>query len=250
MLSRVRGYYELQHNEDTELPRFLAGSARKALEVKPPFKEYVFIEEKKNSYDELKKLTEEFPNHNIECRNANANEYLTDLCREREWRTNRALVFLDPWGMQVEWKTIEAIAATKAIDLWLLFPIGMGVNRLLKNDGEIAPSERRKLDLVFGEADWFDKFYQLARQRSLFKEEDELEKIDDILAEIEQYFLKRLESAFATVAKNPLPLRNSKNSLMYLLCFAAGNPNAPKALKIAQEILEGVRNASQLTLPI
>ena len=47
------GYYELQHNEDTELPRFLAGSARKALEVKPPFKEYVFIEEKKNSYDEL-----------------------------------------------------------------------------------------------------------------------------------------------------------------------------------------------------
>ena len=244
------GYRELQHNEDTELPHFLAGSARKVLEVKPPFKEYVFIEEKKDSYAELKKLAEEFPNHNIECRKANANEYLVDLCRQREWITNRALVFLDPYGMQVEWKTIEVIARTKAIDLWLLFPIGIGVNRLLKNDGEIAPSERRKLDLIFGEADWFDKFYQLAQQSSLFSEGDEWEKRDDILAEITQYFLKRLESVFATVAKNPLPLRNSRNSLMYLLCFAAGNPNAPRALKIAQEILEGVRNTAQQTLPI
>ena len=244
------GYRELQYSEDSELPRFLAGSARKALEVKPPFKEYVFIEEKEDSYTELKKLTEEFQNYNIECSNANANEYLTGFCQEREWRTNRALVFLDPYGMQVEWKTIKAIAETKAIDLWLLFPIGIGINRLLKNDGEIAPSERRKLDLIFGETDWFDKFYQLARQSSLFGEGDEWEKRDDILAEIEQYFLKRLESVFATVAKNPLPLRNSKNSLMYLLCFAAGNPNAPNALKIAQEILEGVRNTAQQTLPI
>lgn len=244
------GYRELKNSEDIEIPSFLAGSARKALEVRPPFKEYIFIEEEKNSYIELKNLTNEFPNHNIECINANANQYLTNLCREREWRSNRALVFLDPYGMQVEWRTIESIAKTQAIDLWLLFPIGMGVNRLLRNDGKIQPSERETLDQFFGRDDWFDEFYQLARQGSLFNEKDGLEKRDSILMEIEQYFLKCLESVFSTVADNPLPLRNSKNSLMYLLCFAAGNPNAPKALKIAQEILEGVRNTSQLTLPI
>lgn len=92
-------------------------------------------------------------------------------------------------------------------------------------------------------------YYQLARQGSLFNDEDEVEKRDDILAEIEHYFLKRLESVFARVAENPLPLRNSKNSLMYLLCFAAGNPNAPKALQIAEDILEKMRTP-QLTLPI
>lgn len=243
------GYRELKHNEDIEIPRFLAGSARKALEVRPPFREYVFIEEDKDSYAELKNLADEFPNHNIECINANANQSLTDLCQEREWRTNRALVFLDPYGMAVEWTTIELIARTQAIDLWILFPIGMGVNRLLKNDGRIPMSHRRKLDQFFGRHDWFDEFYQLARQGSLFNEEDELEKRDDILAEIEQYFLECLESAFAMVAKNPLPLRNSKNSLMYLLCFAAGNPNAPRALEIAEDILEKMRTP-QLTLPI
>ncbi len=41
------------------------------------------------------------------------------------------MVFLDPYGMQVEWSTIEALAATKAIDLWYLFPLGVGVARLL-----------------------------------------------------------------------------------------------------------------------
>ena len=244
------GYRELKDNEDVEIPRFLAGSARKALEVKPPFREYIFIEEDKDSYTELKNLTNEFPNHNIACINANANQYLTDLCREREWQTNRALVFLDPYGMQVEWRTIASIAKTRAIDLWLLFPIGMGISRLLRNDGKIQPSERQTLDQFFGRDDWFDEFYQLARQGSLFNEGDELEKRDDILEEIKQYFLKCLESVFAMVANNPLPLRNSKNSLMYLLCFAASNPNAPKALEIAEDILEKMQNTLQLTLPI
>ena len=244
------GYRELKRDEGLEIPRFLAGSARKALETTPPFREYIFIEEDKDSYTELKNLTDEFPNYNIECTRANANQYLINLCRATEWLTNRALVFLDPYGMQVEWQTIESIAKTRAIDLWLLFPIGMGVNRLLRNDGKIPLAERQTLDEFFGRDDWFDEFYQLARQRSLFDEEDELEKRDNILAEIEQYFLKCLESVFAMVAKNPLPLRNSKNSLMYLLCFAAGNPNAPKALKIAEDILEKMRNPSQPTLPI
>ena len=170
------GYRELEHNEDIEIPSFLAGSARKALEVKPPFREYVFIEEDKDSYINLKNLASEFPNHNIECFNKNANQYLTDLCQEREWQTNRALVFLDPYGMQIEWQTIESIARTRAIDLWLLFPIGMGINRLLRKDGKILPSERQTLDQFFGRDDWFDEFYQLARQGSLFNEEDEWKK--------------------------------------------------------------------------
>lgn len=44
-------------------------------------------------------------------------------------------------------------------------------------------------------------------------------------------------------------MRNSKNVPLYLLCFAAGNPRGgPIAVKIAQDILEGMQNPSQLTL--
>lgn len=232
------GHRELKRESDTAIRRFLAGSARRALEVEPPFKEYVFIEDNKASCAELRKLTREFPNRNIKCINMDANKYLADFCQKREWRTNRALVFLDPYGMQVEWKTIELIARTQAIDLWLLFPIGMSVNRKLKNDAEIGPSERQKLDMLFGGPDWFDEFYQIKPQLQLFSEEEVMEKKDNIFAAIEEYFMARLQSIFTKVADNPLPLRNSKNSLMYQLYFAAGNPKgASTAVKIAQHIL-------------
>ena len=62
-------------------------------------------------------------------------------------------MFLDPYGMQVRWDTIEAIAETKAIDLWLLFPLGVAVNRMLKNDGNINESWAEKLDIIFGTRD-------------------------------------------------------------------------------------------------
>ncbi len=53
-------------------------------------------------------------------------------------------------------------------------------------------------------------------------------------------FLKRLETVFPHVAKRPLPLFNSANCPLYLLCFAAGNPGSggKTGLKIAQDILK------------
>ncbi len=39
---------------------------------------------------------------------------LQAFCAKRNWKKCRAVVFLDPFGNQVEWKTIEAIARTKS----------------------------------------------------------------------------------------------------------------------------------------
>ncbi len=257
------GYRDMENDEDTEelmFPDLVApevvsfhdGSARNALEVEPPFMKYVFIEKNTNRYAELEELKKEFllkaefSEDMIECRREDANEYLKNLCG-KNWKNHRALVFLDPYGMQVDWKTIESIAGTQAIDLWILFPLGT-VNRLLKRNGEIRSSLRERLDLFFGEPDWYEVFYQLAEQISLFDEE-QWQKTGDIFTTIEQYFIERLQGIFNGVAANPLLLRNSKNVPLYLLCFAAGNPKgAPIAVKIAQEILEGMQNPSQLTL--
>jgi hypothetical protein len=44
---------------------------------------------------------------------------------------------------------------------------------------------------------------------------------------------------FEGVARNPLLLVNSKNTPLYLLCFAAANKKGAKtAIKIAQDILK------------
>jgi len=226
---------------EQEIQDFLDGSARIALQVQPRFQKYIFIEKDNNRFADLQKLKVEFPllQDDIELVQSDANMYLKDLCLNRNWKSHRAVLFLDPYGMEVDWDTITAIAKTKAIDLWLLFPLGVAVNRLLKRDGNIDTILRSKLDRFFGTADWYDVFYQTLPTETLFGQETVTRKISDFKS-IAQYFVERLQTVFkeGRVANNPLPLYNSRNNPLYLLCFASGNPRgAPTAVKIAQHIL-------------
>lgn len=222
---------------EQEVQRFLDGSARIALQVQPKFQNYILIEKDDNRFAELQKLKVEFPSDDIELIQSDANEYLNDLCG-KDWRRHRAVLFLDPYGMEVEWQTVTAIANTQAIDLWILFPLGIAVNRLLKRDGDVDTIVRHKLDRFFGTTNWYDTFYEIASSPTLFGEEMVVQKISDFQS-IAQYFVQRLQTVFTGVANNPLPLYNSKNNPLYLLCFAAGNPKgAPIAVNIAQNILE------------
>jgi three-Cys-motif partner protein len=54
-----------------------------------------------------------------------------------DWKHYRAVVFLDPFGMQVPWSTIEKLAATKSVEVIVNFPLGMAVHRLLTKTGDI-----------------------------------------------------------------------------------------------------------------
>jgi three-Cys-motif partner protein len=223
--------------EDSQ--EFIAGSARIALQVNPRFNKYIFIELNSKRVAQLEKLKEEFPDlaQDISIVPSEANAFLKDLCLNRNWSLRRAVLFLDPYGMQVTWDTIEAIAKTQAIDMWLLFPLGVAVNRMVTKDGKISDSWRRKLDMMFGDTDWYEAFYRPKVTPRLFEEEATLEKAVNFDS-IGEYFVRRLETVFAGVAQNPRPLFNSRNNPLYLLCFASGNPRGAKtAIKIAQDIL-------------
>ena len=222
-----------------EVQEFLDGSARIALQVQPRFQKYILIEKDENRLAELQKLKDEFPSDDIELIQSDANEYLKGLCHKNWIRhQRRAVLFLDPYGMEVEWHTMVAIANTQAIDLWILFPLGIAVNRLLKRDGDVDTAVRHKLDRFFGTTDWYDTFYETVSSPTLFGEEMVVRKTSDFQS-IARYFVERLQTVFTRVANNPLPLYNSKNNPLYLLCFAAGNPRgAPTAVKIAQDILK------------
>jgi three-Cys-motif partner protein len=84
--------------------------------------------------------------------------------------------------VQVEWQTIEAVARAQAIDLWILFPLGVGVNRLLTRSGDIPESWRRRLDLLLGTTDWYDEFYKVERTQTLFGETERLVKATMLVA--------------------------------------------------------------------
>jgi three-Cys-motif partner protein len=217
----------------------LDGSARLALQIEPPFDAYVFIEQSGARCRALEELRTEFPAlaDRIDVRQGEANAVIQALC-QKSWRTTRAVMFLDPYGMQVEWATLEAIAGTRAIDLWVLFPLGIGVGRLLTRSGDIPPSWRRRLNFLLGNEEWYEEFYRLEKEPTLFGGDEE-RVVRASLETIGRYFNRRLASIFHAVAPEPRVLKNSKNCPLYLLCFAAGNPKgAPTALRIAQHLLE------------
>jgi three-Cys-motif partner protein len=174
----------------------------------------------------------------IKIKNGDANKIIKKLC-SKNWEKHRAVLFLDPFGMEVEWSTIEAIANTQAIDLWILFPLGISVNRMLMKERDKIPKEwSDSLDKIFGTHDWFYEFYEKKIHNTLFGVEEEIKKTANF-DRISFYYIKRLKKIFAGVVNNPMYLYNSTNNPIFLLCFASGNEKGSKiAIKIAKDIIE------------
>jgi three-Cys-motif partner protein len=223
--------------------KLLDGSAKLALQVEPRFDKYVFIERSPERCQQLEGLKHEFPTlaDDIDVRQGEANEVIQKLCAPLDaWKSRRAVLFLDPYGMQVEWKTIEAIAATKAIDLWLLVPLGVGMNRLVTKSGKLPESWHQRMDAFLGTKAWYDEFYKVETKPTLFGDHQVQVKASmDVMA---RYFNDRLKQVFAGVVEEPGVLWNSANNPLYLLCFAVGNERGKDiALRIANHLLKPLK---------
>lgn len=217
------------------------GSARIALKTDPPFDSYVFLETDPSRFEQLEALKSEFPHlaDRISTHQADANEHLQKIYR-LDWSAHRAVVFLDPYGMQVDWATIAAVARTRSIDLWILFPLGQAVNRMLPRHGELPKGWQDRLDRFLGTPEWRDRLYKRRKETDLSGETETVEKAS--IEAIGEFFIERLASVFAGVADKPAILRNSTGCPPYLLCFACGNPRAKgPALGIADYILGKLR---------
>lgn len=234
----INGFFdELEQNESEE---FLKGSAKLALEANPPFHRYIFIESDKNKIKELEKLQEEHPERakDIEIVQSDANEFIQKYCINENWMDTRAVLFLDPFATEVEWKSIEAIAKTRSIDVWILFPV-MAVNRLLANDPEKVFYNR--LNKIFGTQDWFEYFYKTKTLEDIFgKSEEVVVKACDF-KRIGEFYKSRLKTIFSGVAEKPKIFYNSCGSALFQFFFAAGNPKGtPIAIKIAQHLIRNI----------
>lgn len=216
------------------------GSVSIALETTPEFDRYIFVD---NNSKHIKRLEELIASKyadkmaKVTVRCDDANKYIFEWCRDMNWGENRAVAFLDPYGMRVEWNTLSAIANTRAIDLWILIPLAQGINRLLTRDGPPEATWKERLTKFYGTEDWLQTFYSPEKTGSLFNHEQELKKAADFDS-IRDFTVTRLKSIFAEVAPYSMALINSKNIPIFLLCFAAGNPKGAKtAIRIANHIL-------------
>lgn len=229
-----------------EEAQYRHGSPLIALENTPAFEQFIFIERDAASLQKLKQQVEASgaaQERHVEFLLGDANQHLQDLAH-RSWGSRRAVAFLDPFALHVTWQTIEEIAKTQAIDMWLLFP-AMAVNRMLTKTGEIPEAWAAKLTLTFGSDGWRDFFYEKSTA-DLFGDEALL-KTPKIFEKLSEYITLRLKTVFAGVHEKPLILRNTTGAPLFLLCFACGNPRGVSiAIRIAQHIINQKSHGNQL----
>lgn len=201
------------------------------------FDYYYFVDKDLNAINKLKqKLTTEFPHKTSQMAflPGDANEQLLKLVEYAQSHPNTAaLVLLDPFGMQLDWSTVQALKTIKRIDLWILVPSGVIINRLLTRKGKVLCEDR--LSKVFGMSvnELKKYFYVEKKQNTFFGEESRLEKSRDSIAKIAQLYLSRLSEEFKEVIKEPLVLCNSTRPIFHFV-FASHNKAAKK---IASEII-------------
>jgi three-Cys-motif partner protein len=234
---------ELAPLSESEPQKFLDGSPKIALRVTPRFHEFVFIEFVEKKAAELEKLKTEFPAQasSIRIHQGDANAAIQNLCKNWDKKGTRGVLFLDPFGMQAEWKTVEAIAATGCIDTWILFPFA--ANRLMtRYPTDIPVPWRTRLTRLFGNGDWEGRFYKERTLIDIFSGDVTVVEKTLTLQGLGAFYKERLETIFPVVAPNPKVLRTEKGLPLFQLFFAAANPGrgGQIALKIARHILDKI----------
>lgn len=207
------------------------GSPRIALKIgDKSFDKVVLIEKDPANCDSLRALHGDFPRRNIVIRNGDANEEVARFCSGMP-RNERAVVFLDPFALEVRWQTLEALAQTQKMDCWILFPRG-AVARMMQRNGEPRPRLKTALDITFGGRERWEPLYSQSPHVD-FSGARVMER-NGGSEEISRLFRNRLESIFAKVLSAPRVLRNSRGSPIFELFFAVSNE---RAVKLAAKIV-------------
>lgn len=212
----------------------LRGSARIAIETTPGFDRIVFMDTNRRHCRALQELADASPERQIEVVRANANLAIIDALRGQNWKSTRGVMFLDPYGMHVDWTTLETIRATEAIDVWYLVSLAGLYRQAAVDPRKVTPSKRNALTRMLGTADWEADWYGTSKNHDLFGELDfEGSRVADVAA-IEAYVHKRLETLFPKVLP-PLRLKNKGGAPSFSLFFAISNPD-PVAMGLATRI--------------
>ena len=231
---------------DTDAPaqiERLRGSARIAIEIQPPFDHITFIDRDPKHCDALRALVAAHPNRDISIEEGEATATLRKLLTRTNWAGCRGVIFLDPYGMSVDWETLKAIRATEALDVWYLVSLA-GLYRQAARDGRsLTPDKRAAIIRMLGYDGWEAEWYQSDSGQSLFGELDEREYRTADVQMIEATVTKRLKTLFPAVG-GPLKLHNDRGHPMNSLYFLPSNPK-PAAFGLAMRIANHILNAGR-----
>lgn len=238
--SRVRGSGQPDQGLDLLLDdeqleaeeEFIAGSPVRALETGRGFDHYFFFDADKRRTAQLEQLKKEYQEKKIQIKTGDANVGVQKLAAHFHRRPYaRGVAFLDPYGPHLHWKTVEALAATRKVDVIINFPLAMAINRLITRDGEIPVNWGALLDDCFGTHEWHALAYET--KSDMFCS-NTVRKSDAAAERLLAFYHERLRQAFGH-SVTPRLVTNTRGSPLYYLLWASANKTG---IPIAKHIME------------
>jgi len=208
---------------------FIPGSPQIALSIQPRFNEYFFIDINRAKIAELEKMALSRPDVHILEGNCNE-KLLTDVFPHIKYEDyRRGLCLLDPYGLHLNWEVIKTAGHMKSIDIFLNFPIAdANRNVLWKSPENVDPADIQRMNAYWGDESWRDVTYSRV---DLWGEKHKSD--NETLASA---FRERLlEVAGFNFVPKPMPMKNSKNAIVYYLFFASQQ-------KLADDIVVDIFN--------
>ncbi len=211
---------------------FVPGSPKIALEINPPFKEYYFIDIDGDKVAELNEIVSNRPEAHVLEGDCNSKLLIEVFPKVRYEDYHRGLCLLDPYGLDLNWEAIETAGKMKSIDMFLNFPVmDMNRNVLWSNPEGVDPADISRMNTYWGDESWKEVAYR--QTRNLF---GEVVRIKESNRTIALAFRKRLQEVAEFVhVSQPLPMRNSKDTVVYYLFFASQQ-------QVASNIIEDIFN--------
>jgi three-Cys-motif partner protein len=212
------------------------GSAQIAIDVEPKFHRLIFVDTKPSHCAALRNLADQHHDRNIVVVKDDANRAIQSEIAWDGWRRTRAVMFLDPYGMDVEWATLVAVAATKAIDVWFLFSLSGLYRQATRRSSDIDTTKRSAITRILGTDAWEKELYSDLGQGDMFGGQDKQRTAD--VRGLERYVRKRLETIFAKVFE-PLALPIEQKPQRFSLFLCISNPD-PKAIDLSSRIADHI----------
>lgn len=131
----------------------------------------------------------------------------------KSWAERRAVLFVDPLAFELEWPTIEGLAATDAVDVWLWFPLGIGIEAWATAAWPVGWAAA--VDRWVGSPDWRAAVAAVAEQG------EPLEVATQRAQVLADLMLRRLAGSFAQPAPRAVVLPASSGEPLFACCFAA-----------------------------
>lgn len=205
------------------------GSPARALKTTPPFDGFFFIDMDAQKTAYLKKLCAGRGNVHIET--GDASKYLIQqlLPTIKYTEFERALCLFDPYGLHLEWRAMEMAGQSRAIDMFLNFPVmDMNRNAIWRNPSVVPKEGIDRMNSFWGDESWREAAYAEHPQGNLFGAPDIVKQGNDAIVGAFRERLRKV-AGFEFVPE-PLPMKNSTNAVVYYLFFASQKPVAQKII--------------------